>query len=235
MNLKAVIDQQLNHHLSYFSRLKIRRFAAGLAFGALLGTFAFGSMGMHSQSSSLKPQNHHFQSSSLNNLQHDQLFLELSNFRNSRDSQSQVKFNDLKKFTEILLTNLPSVNEANRASNWQPDEAATHLQKARIVGTVNRGQVAMLLFNLTSEFLNLNYRDFAEISPRFSDIPRFHFLSAPTSALSSLGIELNRNEKEFGSADPISIEELFQAGIALGEANRLRLRQKVFSCLQPQL
>jgi len=46
---------------------------------------------------------------------------------------------------------------------------------------------------------------------------------------------LNRNEKEFGSADPISIEELFQAGIALGEANRLRLRQKVFSCLQPQL
>jgi hypothetical protein len=235
MNLKAIFNQQINLHFSYFSRLKIRRFATGIAFGALLGTFAFGSMGMHSQSNNIPTQAHRFQSYDLNNVQQDQLFLKLSNFRNSRDSKSQVKSEDLKKYTEILLANLASVKDAERNSKWTPTNATDHLRKARISGTVNRGQVAMLLFNITSDFLNLNYRDFAESSPSFSDIPRFHFLSAPTSALHSLGIELSRNSNEFGSTDPVSIEELFQAGVALGEASRLRLRQKLFTCLPPQL
>gem|GEM_PF-6795594 len=90
----------------------------------------------------------------------------------------------------------------------------------------------MLLFNIATEYLGINHRDFTE-NCHFSDIPRFHFLSIPTQALYSMGINLEKNSKEFGCNDSVTVEELYCAGIALCEANEIRLKQKVFCNLQP--
>lgn len=233
LTLKSWFNRQLNQHLNYFSRLKIRKFAAGIAFGTLLGTFAFGSMGMQSPHRLNNPATSPALSQNLSNIQQNELYHELSEFRNSRKIEGEVKAQDLKRFTEILLAHLTSVKEAEAATSWQSTSAAEHLQKARATGPINRGNVALLIFNIACEYLNLNYRDFGEQTV-FFDIPRFHFLSAPAAALSNLGIRLNRNEKEFGSADPVTVNELFLAGISLAEANSIRLRQKVFYSLAPR-
>lgn len=235
LSLNSWFQRLCNRHISFFARLKIRKLAAGLAFGTLLGTFAFGTMGMHSFSrqgiSESAPKRFANSEFALQN----RLCEKLLEFRNLRDPKATASSQDLRRFTEILLQHLASLEEFSNANDnaRKTANADDYLLQARASSVVKRSNVALLIFNIASEYLKLNYRDFEE-TENFTDIPRFHFLSIPSSALSSLGIGLSRNATEFGISDPVKIEELVQAGMQLSQAGQVRLKQKVFCSLLPR-
>ncbi len=235
LNLNTWLKQKFRENSTLASRLKFRKFAAGIAFGTFLGIFAFGSMGMHSESASFNRPTSSLTPVSSLRIAKASIFEQLNEFRNSRDPRGFVSLGDLRNFSEVITRNLSSVNEAETTRLWQPCTSDEQIAKIRAFCHKNRPSrsgVAMLLFNIATEYLGINHRDFTE-NCHFSDIPRFHFLSIPTQALYSMGINLEKNSKEFGCNDSVTVEELYCAGIALCEANEIRLKQKVFCNLQP--
>ncbi|MEW6713206.1 MAG: hypothetical protein AB1403_25520, partial [Candidatus Riflebacteria bacterium] len=230
MNLNTWLKQKFRQNATLASRFKFRKFAAGIAFGTFLGIFAFGSMGMHSESASLTRPTSSFAPISSLRIAKASIFEQLNEFRNSRDPRGFVSLGDLKSFSEVITQNLSSVNEAETTRLWQPGTSDEQIAKIRAFchkDRPSRSGVAMLLFNIATEYLSINHRDFTE-NCLFSDVPRFHFLSIPTQALHFMGIRLEKNSSEFGGNDSVTVEELYRAGIALCEANEVRLKQKVF-------
>ncbi|GAB4270156.1 MAG: hypothetical protein Kow0029_06760 [Candidatus Rifleibacteriota bacterium] len=161
---------------------------------------------------------------------------ELLEFRNARDPHAQATLNDLKKFSEILLSNLGDAIQTGKDQKLGDRDATTYINRLRNFskqGVISRGCVAMLLFTFANDFLDISYKDFTDEN-QFIDIPKFHFLSIPTAALTSLGINLQRNADKFGVNEAISVEELFQAGIDFTYATEVRIKQKVFKTLDPK-
>ncbi|MFZ5952440.1 MAG: zinc ribbon domain-containing protein [Candidatus Rifleibacteriota bacterium] len=235
LNLNSWLKQKFRQNVTLASRFKLRKFAAGIAFGTFLGIFAFGSMGMNSESASSNRPNSSFTPISSLRISKASIFEQLNEFRNSRNPQGFVSIGDLKSFTEVITQNLSSLNEVEAAGIWQSATSEEQVAKIRAFchkGQPSRSGIAMLLFNLATDYLGINHRDFTE-NCLFSDIPRFHFLSIPTQALHCLGIRLEKSSSEFGGNDSVTVEELYRAGIALCEANEIRLKQKVFCTLQP--
>lgn len=238
LTFKVRFHSRINQNLSYLFRLKIKKFAAGIAFGSLLGIFAFGSMGMHSDSKiPTKSIISTYQNSFLQNENHVSGAIdELTTFRNSRVQEKFANFNDLRRFAEILQKKLGSVTKLDSMMGEEEKSPDYYINKIRNFskkGDLNKGSAAILLYNLASDILDLSYKDFDEES-RFKDIPRFHFLSIPVGALSSLGINMERDSENFGISDNVTVEQLFQAGLGLAYATEVRLKQRVFYTLQPR-
>lgn len=233
LTLKVKAQTFINRHLSFYSQLRVRKFAAGLAFGTVLGIFAFGSMGMYSKSGQSQNDMVMAVNPQIANLHETRIFAELNEFRNSRNVDGYAGFNDLRKFIDIL-------------ANFRSDEKTTletdsstaddYLTKARVQANrkqISRANLTMSLFYLACDRLHANYKDFPE-TLKYNDIPRFHYLSVPVAALDSLGVNLSRNKDEFGMRDGIKIETLFQVGLAMAEAIDIRFKQKFFYSLHPR-
>jgi hypothetical protein len=236
MTLKIRLSMLINRRFSSLYRIRFRKFAAGLTFGGLLGVFAFGSMGMRSDAvndfnnKASMPvieqsfTNNHFTSA----------IARLNEFRNSRDPEQPVKAGDLQALTAILLQHLRLFNsESTSFANKSAIDYLNSIKNFSRQGSLNRGSVAMLFFNLATEVLDLTYKDFPDHAT-YKDIPRFHFLHIPANALTELGINISRNQKEFGMQDQVTINQLFYAGHALLQATESRLKQKMFFSLQPK-
>ncbi|MDN5279429.1 MAG: Double zinc ribbon [Clostridiales bacterium] len=235
LSLKTQLSTFINRNFDYLVKIRVKKFAAGIAFGSLLGFFAFGSMGMHvSDKQNLNDSAFHRNHADMS--LYSSLYEELNNFRNLRGSETIADFNDLKRFTEILLNNLSETSSAKLARQFETPDADYYLSKVRnfsINGKLCKGSASIVLFNLASDILDLSYKEFSD-ETHFHDIPRFHFLSVPANALSNLGILQGKTENEFGTKDPLTVEQLFQAGLGFTDAAAIRNKQKVFFTMQPR-
>ncbi len=214
MSFKLRLHQAINRHLNLLQKFRIRKFATGAAFGGMLALFAFGSMGMradvdlpatarviqsqHVVTDFYKPFALSFEAG-------------LKEMQKTIDSHRKAGLADLTSVVDLLIHHLRPV-AIKAGIERLPAESAGAYSKALYnfsrSKSMTRGSTTVVMFHFLSDLLDFQYRDFSQDS-RYSDIPRFHFLTVPANALTSLGINLARNEEVFGINDSLTIGQLF--------------------------
>jgi hypothetical protein len=238
LTFQTRLNCAINKSFSIFFRQKIRKLCAGAAFGTLLGLFAFGSMGMNNvQNSEPVSQNLEISYEASNKFIGKHFYetiTALENFKNSRCSEKAVAFEDLISFTELMVRHLKVMKKAQgfHTDTKAIDYLGNVLSNAR-KDKVTRSTAGMLFFNIATDLLDVSWKDFSD-EPEYSDIPRFHFMIVPANGLRELGINLTRDSETFGLHDEISVDQLYFAGIALVQASDIRLKQILFSALEPR-
>lgn len=209
----------VNKKINYLNRLRVKRFAAGLSFGALLAFFAFGSMGMVSDNSfeshrivKTAPKKVLLQKSFSKRIEAD-----LSLCFKEQEMENNASIEDIASIIEILGRNLQPV--AARVNSVRTPSAnfvdySSPLQNFSSNNGLPRGAASMILFSFISDLLEVNYRDFSQ-ETRFSDIPRFHFLNAPVNALLQYDINFAEDTEDFQSHVSVSKRQLFTAAVKI--------------------
>ncbi len=215
MSLLVRFQSQINLHLNSFQKLKMRRFATGIAFGSLLTFFAFGSMGMQSNHEDGKIVSSYFQTHQFK-FKADfamQFEKDLVSLCHNRKKGKNAGSADLNQIIDLLIKHLKPVAQKLNKTRVPADSCLDYsrsIQNYSKSREATRGSSAMMLFSFLSDFLEFNYRDFAQESS-YTDIPRFNFMCVPTNALKNLGIDLARSADDFGATDAISMEQLCDA------------------------
>ncbi len=215
MSLLVRFQSQINSQLDCLQKLKMRRFATGIAFGSLLTFFAFGSMGMQGNHEGGKLVSNYFQTQQFKfhadfAVQFEKDLTALCQHRKKGKTAGSA---DLNQIMDLLIKHLKPVAQKYNKSRVPADSCLDYsrsIQNYARSREVTRGSSAMMLFHFLSDFLEFNYRDFPQESA-YTDIPRFNYLCVPTNALKNLGIDLARNSDEFGTTDSIGIEQLCDA------------------------
>lgn len=206
----------VNRRISFIQKMRVRRFALGLVFGALLILFAFGSMGMKGSENdfsctatadSLKLSTSDFISAPPLPTEAKplpELFENsISDYFSTQDCHRPVGLEDLKYCVNAVRESLSaSQNEHNTACEYM-----INLGNFADRNAITRANAAMAIFYLLSDALNLRYRDFPQ-ECGYNDIPRFHFLTVPANALAKYKIALARDERRFGINDVLTLSEL---------------------------
>ncbi|PKL47186.1 MAG: hypothetical protein CVV42_14025 [Candidatus Riflebacteria bacterium HGW-Riflebacteria-2] len=217
MTLRLTIQQAINQHLSFLQKIRIRKFAAGAAFGGMLALFAFGSMGMRADEDLLPPVSLIEEQCSQASAEFCQPFslsfeADLKELRRTIDPHRKAGLADLTRVVDLLIRHLRPV-AINAGAQRLPAESAGSYSKAlhnfSTSKSMTRGSTAVILFHFLSDLLDFQYRDFSQ-EGRYSDIPRFHFLTVPANALSSLGVKIARDEEVFGINDNLTVGQLFE-------------------------
>lgn len=230
MSLLIRCQNKLDKQLNFFQRLKIRRFATGIAFGGLLTFFAFGSMGMQGNHEGGKLVKNYFQTQQfIFQTDFAQGFeKDLSQLCENRKKASKASAADLNQVIDILIRHLKPVAQKLNKSRVPADSSLAYSRSVQVfakAGEVTRGSSAMMLFHFLTDFLEFNYRDFPQESS-YIDIPRFSFMCVPASALKNLGIDLARGAEEFGATDSISMEQLCTAARTVVANAELRVKNR---------
>ncbi len=215
MTLKLRLQQVINRHIGLIQKIRIRKFAAGAAFGGILALFAFGSMGMRSDTDLMpdtilaEDQHNHLtgEFSQPFALSFDS---ELRELRRELDPHRKAGLADLTRVVDLLIRHLRPVAMSAGATRL-PAESAGFYSKALYnfskSKSMTRGSTTIILFHFLSDLLDFQYRDFSQDS-KFTDIPRFHFLTVPANALTSLGVNIARDEEVFGINDSLTAGQL---------------------------
>lgn len=213
MTVLVKLQNQINHNLSYLHRFRIRKFATGLAFGGLLTFFAFGSMGMQSHNEEEQFSHKYFAARTYDFKADFAVQFEKDLQKLCKNGGKEASSDDLNQVVNLLIQHLKPVARRLNRLRLPADSAAEYTSNLRNFsqsGIITRGSSAMVFFQFLSDFLEFNYRDFPQESC-YNDIPRFHFMCVPVTALRNLGLELGRNQEDFGVTDPISLTELCNA------------------------
>ncbi len=215
MTLKLRLQQMINRHISFIQKIRIRKFAAGAAFGGMLALFAFGSMGMRSDlelqpaTSLTEEQNIHLTGEFMQPFALS-FEAELSELRRELDPNRKAGLADLTQVVDLLIRHLRPV-AINAGATRLPAESAGYYAKAlhnfSKSKSMTRGSTTIILFHFLSDLLDFQYRDFSQDS-KYNDIPRFHFLTVPANALTSLGMNIAREEEVFGINDSLTTGQL---------------------------
>lgn len=214
LNLSMRLKRGINQQVSFFQRLKIKKFVTGLAFGLFLSFFAFGTMGMITDKDyKMPPQpltNHRAatinQSSGLSR----HFSKDLAKFMANTDMSKEATVKDLENIIELLIKYLAPIAEKANKTKFLAESAICYsgsLHNFSRQKGLTRGGTAMILFHFLADFLEVNYRDFSAES-NYADIPRFHFLSVPAAALDNLGFTIAENTNNFGVNKPVRMDEL---------------------------
>jgi hypothetical protein len=214
MSLQIRLQSYLNRKITYLQRLRMRKFVTGAAFGSLLAFFAFGSMGMISENNdhpvSAVSEKISIDSVQLNSAAATIFDNELATRLSGRDLDTIASVSDLETIMDLLIQHLRPVAEKLNKKRFPQESARNYsclLHNFSRENELSRGATALMLFHFLSDFLELNYSDYSE-AESFSDIPRFHFLSAPAAAVTRLGLNIAGSNHEFGINDPVSLLEL---------------------------
>lgn len=213
LSFKLRLRQIINQHLSLLQKIKIRKFAAGAAFGSMLALFAFGSMGMHSErelsqpARTIKPvsaQRTDFQQPFALSFAED-----LDELRRELDPNRKAVMADLTAVVDLLIRHLRPLAITAGIERLPAESAAVYAKSLHNFSTKNmtRGSTTVVFFHFLSDLLDFQYRDFSQ-EGRFSDIPRFHFLTVPANALTTLGVNIARNDDIFGINDNLTTGQL---------------------------
>ena len=228
MSLKLRLQQAINQNISFLQKTRIRKFAAGATFGAMLAFFAFGSMGMRADVD-LAPANlaTTLQQKPATNFRQPfspAFNLELSEMRQNLDPHRQAGLTDLTSVIDLLIKHLRPLAQKAGAKRLPAESAGAYTRTLHNFArdkSMTRGGTTLILFHFLSDLLDIKYRDFSQEST-YSDIPRFHFLTVPANALSALGVDIARDEKVFGINDNMTVGQLFDFALnvmALAEDN----------------
>ncbi len=214
MTLKLRIQQVINRHIDFLQKIRLRKFAAGAAFGGMLALFAFGSMGMRSDVDLLPAETFAVDEQRMGT-EFWQPFAQsfeadLKELRRELDPHRKAGLSDLTRVVDLLIRHLRPV-AINSGATRLPAESAGFYARAlhnfSKSKSMTRGSTTVILFHFLSDLLDFKYRDFSQDSS-YSDIPRFHFLTVPANALASLGVHIARDEEIFGINDSLTVGQL---------------------------
>ncbi len=220
----------VNRQVSFIQRLKMRKFATGLAFGGLLSFFAFGSMGMQGshENGRLLPSYFQAQQFSFHEDFAVRFEKDLQSLCRNRRQGEYANAADLHQVVDLLIRHLKPLAQKLNQGRFPADSSSDYTRALHNFSRgkeVTRGSSAMLLFHFLSDFLEFNYRDFPQESS-YNDIPRFHFMCVPATALKSLGIDLAQSSEDFGMTEPIEIAQLCNAARTIVANAEIRAGQK---------
>lgn len=204
-----------NGFFNPFQQLKLKKFFAGIAFGTLLSLFAFGSLGMKSVDRPIsdEPIIPVMDESLLNSAVIKNLNSDLDNFCLERDLGKDASAGEINAVLDILIRNLNHLAERTNKSKFPLESANEYLEQQRslkVSDDPTRGNCAMLFFAYATDLLELKYKDYTQENS-YDDIPRFHFMDAPTTALKKNNVNLAASKEHFGINDPVKLETVCEA------------------------
>lgn len=212
-----------------------RTLGAGVAFGMVLGGFAFGTMGMvspgHQSVGAVHQTEEQTQglarprSEPWERIERQFVALEAGN----RDAT----YADLVKIGMVLLGTYQHLVAPDRPPTTAEQMTERYLAA---VGTawdldapLRREEVAVFFFKLFSDLFELRIPDSTSVS--FNDVPRFHYLNIPLETLDRLGLRLGRNDELFGASDRVTVDWLRQLIGPLYRVCEVRLKIAHFPSL----
>lgn len=215
-SFKLRLQQTINRHINFLQKIKIRKFAAGAAFGGMLAFFAFGSMGMRADielpvTTTTINQHHSAEFHKPFALSFE---ADLKEMRQSLDPHRQAGLADLTSMVDLLIRHLRPIAIEAGVSRLPAESAGVYaraLHNFSKTKSMTRGSTTVILFHFLSDLLDFQYRDFSQES-RYSDIPRFHFLTVPANALNSLGVHISRSDEVFGVNDHLTVGQMLEYG-----------------------
>ncbi|KAF1080074.1 MAG: hypothetical protein GQF41_3541 [Candidatus Rifleibacterium amylolyticum] len=214
MTLKLRIQQVINRHIDFIQKIRLRKFATGAAFGGLLALFAFGSMGMRADEDILPTTSIAINQQQLK-AEFSQPFAlsfeaDLREIRRELDPHRKADLTDLSRVVDLLIRHLRPVAKNAGATRLPAESAGLYAKTLHNFSKskgMTRGGTTVILFHFLSDLLDFKYRDFSQES-RYSDIPRFHFLTVPANAMNSMGVHIARDESVFGINDSLTVGQL---------------------------
>lgn len=240
MTFAARVSKLINSHIDYILQLRLRRFVAGASFGTLLALFTLGSMGMRSStdigtSSVVRVQTaKHYASASKFTQPIKQ---EISQWLSLYEKNQLAELSHLVRITDIILKHLAPVAtfiNGNKPMAASANEYLKLLNNFSKSGKLTRGSAAIIVFNFLSDFIGFTYKDFQD-KGQFSDIPKYHFLSIPATALNQLGIFSEYRNREFRPTKAMTLAELNEIAKSIITVAEIHIKAKVFSSLPPTL
>lgn len=232
-SLLVNVSTRVQRYVCNSSWLKLKKFATGLSFGAVLSVFALFSTGMNpvvspnligaGEVSSLR-----------SGLSYISAGVEGKLLEIEKDSGRRAGIKDLKKVTDILLGAVAPAAKHINSNRYPSTDSSRYLRRLDLSkdSRVSRAEVAMVFYNILADFLEFNYHDFSEQSI-YSDIPRHHIMSLPVTALYFLDIDISRSETVFGTDDFLDIKHLIDATRSVLLLADYRLKEEVFNSLAP--
>lgn len=212
---KLRLQQTINQHINFIQQIRIRKFVAGAAFGGLLAFFAFGSMGMRADIEA--PIAHTSSLTQYHKAEFHQSFAlsfeeDLNRLRQTQDPHRQAGLADLTSVVDLLIRHLRPIALQAGVTRLPAESAGVYARALHNFSKskgMTRGSTTIILFHFLSDLLDFQYRDFSQES-RYTDIPRFHFLTVPANALSSLGVHISRDEEVFGVNDHLTVGQVHE-------------------------
>ena len=226
--------------VSFRSRLKLKNFSIGFALGGLISIFAFGSVGMNATQQNFSAQS---MPGSLPPIQAEKYSAHLPAY-SAQDLgfvlPEAVKSFDLAKawlasdspwanatFQDILMLGRLVLYPFTKLTEQTPGELDTssflpvpeNYSPENGHRPIDRSTMTLFFFKLVQNGLKVTPPPPPATTRQ--DIPRFHFMNLPIFTLTSVGLDVCRNEKYFGAKDNISRAELFEIvirAISLAEA-----------------
>ncbi len=213
----------LNSIFNPFQQIRIKRFFGGIAFGTLLGLFAFSSMGMKYYAPEALPEEQavvpvQCEKSVLNSNILKSIDSDLEEICSNKDRNKVASSKELCEVMDVMIKNLNHIAFRLNKKKYPLDNAESYLEQEHSIKkaeTTTRGNAAILFFAYLSDLFELKYKDFAKGSS-YSDIPRFNIMEAPSTALKNYDIKIAASEKRFGVNDEITLGELCIAARRVG-------------------
>lgn len=227
--------RKVNSLFNPFQQIKIRRFFAGIAFGTLLALFACSSMGMkYSTSEELRPVQPEVNEEEtvltddvLNSHILKNVSSDLEDFCMEREKDKSASSGELNAIIDIMIRNLNHIAQRVNTTKQPLDTANEYLEQKRNIKLgekATRGTSGQMFFAYMSDLLELQYKDYAKGSS-YTDIPRFNYMEAPSTALKKHNIKIAASDERFGVNEEITITELCDAArqvaaLAVQRANK---------------
>lgn len=227
--------RQVNSLFNPFQQMKIKRFFAGIAFGTLLALFACSSMGMkYSTSEELRDVKggitevkSEISGDILDSHILKKVSADLEDFCLERKEDDKASSGELNAIIDIMIRNLNHIAQRVNKSKQPLDTAHEYLEQKRNIKQgekATRGTSGLMFFAYMSDLLELQYKDYAKGSS-YTDIPRFNYMEAPSSALKNHGIKIAASDERFGVNEEITLGELCDAAkqvtaLAIQRANK---------------
>ncbi len=227
--------RKVNSLFNPFQQIKIRRFFAGIAFGTLLALFACSSMGMkYSTSEELRPTQPEITEETivltedvLNSHILQRVSSDLEDFCMEREESKSASSGELNAIIDIMIRNLNHIAQRVNTTKQPLDTANEYLEQKRNIKLgekATRGTSGQMFFAYMTDLLELQYKDYAKGSS-YTDIPRFNYMEAPSTALKKHNIKIAASDERFGVNEEITLTELCDAAkqvaaLAVQRANK---------------
>lgn len=206
-----------NKLLNPFQQIKLKRFLAGIAFGTLLGLFAFSSMGMkyaHEPDPNKVVSIPTMIDEAV--MKSDILMkvnADIDDFCLDRDVKKNATNGELNAIMDIMIKDLNFVALRTNKTKKPFETSLEYAEQQHCTETgkeVTRGSSAMMFFAYVSDLLELKYKDYTKGS-KYNDIPRFHMMDVPTAALKEHDIKLAKSDDHFAPNEPVQLSVLCDA------------------------
>lgn len=233
----GTVKHWFNMNISYVQKFKLRKVFAGFAFGIFLAFFAFGSMGMGVVQNNSLPNDQNIYSKGTESYISLRTIRKLDRWEMFHDKSKNANLRNLISVSNIILANLsPALSNSSNSIAKTADEYLEDVKNSQVTqnSILNRGTVANFLFLLTSDLLNLSYKDFPG-KHTYIDIPRFNYLNIPTEALEMLGVKICKSKNELGITSKVTIGEICNMARAIVIAAEVKTKLGIFKTLPPAI